>query len=136
MLFTSASAVFTYQPASGPPAALTADLVDPTSTASGIFGGEVLAVRFNIDFSDAGFMVGTSGLHVGDLTLCGLAQTGLNGSSVRSFIDVANTALGGGATPYSITDINQISSDINAAFNDGNPSLFAQEHLFNGACPP
>ena len=136
MLFTSASAVFTYQPASGPPAALTADLVDPASTASGIFGGEVLALRFNIDLADAGYLSGTSGLHVGDLTLCGLTATGLNGSSVRSFIDVANTALGGGVTPYSITDINQIAADVNAAFNNGEPSLFAQAHLFNGACPP
>jgi hypothetical protein len=136
MLFTNAGAVFTYQPASGPPAALSADLVDPTSTASGIYGGQVLALRFNIDLADAGYLEGTSGQHVGNLTLCGLAQTGLNGMTVRSFIDVANTALGGGPTAYSIDDLAQIAGDVNAAFNNGNPSLFAEEHLFNGPCPP
>jgi CSLREA domain-containing protein len=133
--FTSAGAVFAYQPSSGPPAALNADLVDPTSTASGVFGGEVLALRINIDFSDAGWTAGSTGLKFGDLTLCGITS-GPSNITVRSFLDVANTALGGGTTPYTIDDLTLLTQELNSSFNSGAPSLFAQEHLFNGVCPP
>jgi hypothetical protein len=135
MFFTSAAAVFTYQPASGAQAPLNADLVDPTSTASGIFGGEVLALRFNIDLSDADFLAGTTNIEIGNLTLCGLVQTALNGTTVRAFQDIANTALGGGSTPYAIADLSAIARNINSAFTNGAVTVFAQDHLFNGPCP-
>jgi hypothetical protein len=135
MRFTSGAAVFTYMPASGAPAALDADLLDPASTAAGIFGGEVLALRFNIDLSDADFLSGTTSIDIGNLTLCGLAQSGLNGMTVRAFQDVANTALGGGSTAYAIADLSAIAGNINSAFSNGAVSLFAQANLFNGPCP-
>jgi hypothetical protein len=135
MQFSSADAVFAYQPSSGAPGALNADLVDPTSTASGVFGGEVLAARINIDFSDAGHTTGSSGLHFGDLTLCNTTN-GPSGITVRAFLGILNTALGGGTTPYSIDDLNAIAQELNAAFNGGSPSAFAQAHVFNGPCPP
>jgi hypothetical protein len=48
------------------PAPLSADLIDPSSTSSGLFGGEVLALQFNVDFSDAGLISGSAGLAFGD----------------------------------------------------------------------
>jgi len=54
---------------------------------------------------------------------------------VRAFLDVVNTALGGGGTPYPILNLSLLTQDIDAAFLDGAPSSFAQDHLFNGACP-
>jgi hypothetical protein len=69
ILVTSASSVFTYLPASGAPGSLLADLVDPTSTAAGIFCGEVLALRLNVDFSDAGYTRGSLGTPFGDLVI-------------------------------------------------------------------
>jgi hypothetical protein len=132
----SAGAVFTYQPATGPPAPLNADQIDPTSTASGILGGEVLALRFNVDLSDAGYLNGTANVRFGDVTLCGLSTTGLNTSSVRQFQAVVNTALGGGSTPYALNDLSLLSQLVNDAFSNGVASVFAQQHLFNGACPP
>jgi hypothetical protein len=53
MKFKSAPAVNAYLPASSTPAALTADLINPTSSSSGVFGGQVLALELNVDFSTA-----------------------------------------------------------------------------------
>ena len=137
MVFTRASAVLAYLPAAGTVAALNGDLVDPTVTLSGVFGGEVLALELNVDFADAGRLAGTSEHVLGDLTMCRFAAfPGLNGTSIRAFLDLANVALGGGATPYSISTLNTVAGQLNAAFNGGLPSTFAQNHLFNGACPP
>jgi hypothetical protein len=57
IIVTSALAVLNYLPSSGPPGPLTADLVDPTSTSSGLFGGSVLALQFNVDFSDGQVLI-------------------------------------------------------------------------------
>ena len=126
-----------YLPAPGPAAALSAYTADATSTASGIFGGNVAALKLNIDFGDAGILVGNIPVKFGDLTLCGLSTSlaGLNGTSVRSFLDAANTALGGVATPFSITDLNILATDVDGAFSGGTVSAFAQAHLVNGSCP-
>lgn len=137
MAFTTANAVLAYQPALGAAAALNGDLVDPMTTSSGVFGGEVVALQLNIDFSDAGYLAGASGLAFGDLALCRFtALPGLNGTSVRAFLDVANTALGGGTTQYSIATLNTVAGQLNSAFSNGTVSTFAQNQLFNGACPP
>lgn len=138
IIFSSSGAVLAYLPSTGPAAALNADLVDPLSSASGIFGGEVLGLRLNIDFSDAGHIPGSSAVRFGDLTLCGFpgSLAGLNGSSVRALSLIVNTALGGGSTPYALTDLNLTTFDLNNSFHDGVPSAFAQQHLVDGACPP
>lgn len=137
MIFTSASAILGYEPQLGPRGSLNADLLDPATSASGEFGGEVLALTLNIDFADAGITLGSSGVRIGDLTLCNFATlAGLNGMSVRGFLGVANTALGGGSAPFSISDLFLVAEQLNAAFNNGGVSRFAQQQLFNGACPP
>ena len=38
---------------------LTSDLLDPTSSSAGEFGGSVVALRINVDFSDAGLLPAT-----------------------------------------------------------------------------
>ena len=48
---------------------LDSDVADPTSTSSGGFGGEVLALRLNVDFEAAGLIGGTGGKFA-DLKLC------------------------------------------------------------------
>jgi hypothetical protein len=135
--FTSADAINNFIPTNGGPAALSADLVDPVTTAAGVFAGDVLALQLDIDYSDRGLLAGTTGLRVGDLTLCGLtgATASLDGTSVRSFAALANTALGGGSTGYSITDLDNLAGQITNAFNNGVVSSFAQTSLVNGACP-
>jgi hypothetical protein len=137
LAFTSATGVLGYLPAIGNVGALNADLVDPGTSASGAFGGEVVALRLNIDFAAAGHTVGNSGLLLSELTMCGFASNpALNGMGVSDFLAILNAALGGGPAPYTIAVLHLIAEQVNAAFNDGTPSLFAQQHLFNGACPP
>lgn len=135
--FSDALSVLGCLPASGPAAALNADLVNPTSSASGIFGGLVTALALNVDFSDAGVLGGTVTVHFGDVLLCGLTATpSLNGTTVRQFLATANTALGGGTTTVSIDDLASIANSLDEAFQSGTPTVFAQDHLFTGSCPP
>jgi hypothetical protein len=136
MAFTSATAVLAYQPAIGNVGPLDADLVDPTTTASGAFGGEVVALKLNIDFAASGDLVGSSGLQFGGLTMCAFTATpALNGITVMDFLVMLNSALGGGPAPYTISELHLISEQVNGAFSNGSPNLFAQDHLFNGPCP-
>ena len=80
-----------------------------SSSASGTFGGEVLALRLNIDLSDAGYTLGNLGIPFGDLQLHSFtAQPLLNGLSVRQFLADVNTLLGGGhAGNYRIDELSR-----------------------------
>jgi len=79
--FTSGLHLGDFLPASGASGPLNTDLENPTTSSAGIFAGEVAGLKLNIDFSAAGLLPGTSGLHFGDLVLTGMtgADTGLNG---------------------------------------------------------
>ena len=136
MAFTSAPSVLMYLPAAGLANPLNTDLLDPPSSASGFFGGEVVALRLNVDFADAGLIGGTSPTAFGDLTLCGFASLpAVNDLTVRGFLAIVNTLLGGGSAPITIGDAAPLTAEINATFVGGVPSPFAQDHLVNGACP-
>jgi hypothetical protein len=131
IFFTSATAVLNYLPATGTPGPLTSDLLNPTSSSSGSFGGDAVALQLNVDFSDAGLI---SGIHIGDLKVCGLGIPSIDGLSVRQVLGVIRTALGGGTTSVSIATLATIATSLNSAFLAGSPSTFAQDHLVNGAC--
>ena len=135
LVFTTASAMFAYLPATGTPAALNADLLNTTSSASGQFGGDVAALKLNVDFSDLDVLGGSADLRIGDLSLCGLANGSLNNISVRTFLGMANTALGGGSTGIAISELDTLTRDINTSFEGGAVSAFAADHLVNGSCP-
>lgn len=138
--FSNAAAVLAYLPASGTARPLTSTLQDPTDTASGVFGGDVLALQLDVDFADAGDLTANSGLKFGDLTICGLtSETGLNGKSVRDFLTIDNALLGGdssgGFSGGDITNLDPITADVTGAFDGGTPSSVAQDHLVDGSCP-
>jgi hypothetical protein len=136
MQFDTAIGVFDYLPTLGAPAALDADLFDTLISSSGQFGGDVLALRLNVDFSDANVLPSTVNVKFGDLTMCGFTTlTALNGTTVRSFLGTVNTLLGGGSGTYSIAQLDPITIDLNNAFSAGMVSSFAQAHLVNGTCP-
>jgi hypothetical protein len=130
--FTSGFDLGEFLPASGTPGALNTDLGNPTTTSAGIFAGQVAGLKLNIDFSAAGLLPGTSGLHFGDLVLTGMTGTdaGLNGLTVSQFLSLVDTALGGGDTGFTFTDLNFELAQLNNAFDDGTvASTFAQDHL-------
>ena len=137
MTFTDSSFLLAYLPQPGAPAALDHTVSDPTSTASGVFGGQVAALQLNIDFADAGYTAGSAPVKFGDLLVCGLTTTtGLNNSTIRQLRAVVNSALGGDATPYAIADLSALLNLINQGFEGGFVSTFAQAHLVNATtCP-
>ncbi len=137
MKFTTASAVAAYLPAGGIAAALTVDLTNPTSTSSGVFGGQVLTLQINVDFSDAGVTNNTTG-KFGDLKFANLAggsqinnwtlsasqAAALNGKTVRQVLADASTALGDGSSSSlpsyvgSISDLNELVTWLNESFDN------------------
>jgi len=130
MRFTDASSVLTYLPSVGPFAPLDSSVLNPITTASGGFGGEVLGLELNVDFSDAGFLPGTTGLRFGDLVLENFTtEPVFDGLTVRQFLGDVNELLGGGSGSFGIADLGSTVGDLNAAFSVGNPSAFAQAHL-------
>ena len=130
MRFTDAASVLTYLPAIGTFAPLNGSVLNPLSTASGGFGGEVLGLELNVDFSDAGLLPGSSGLRFGDLILQNFSTfTAVNGLTVRQFLVDVNTLLGGGSTAFTIPDLGSTIGDINASFSAGTASVFAQAHV-------
>jgi hypothetical protein len=136
MGFDTGAAVITYLPARGTPGPLDANLSDPTTTASGVFGGDVVALQLNVDFTDAMLVKGSSGIVFGDLRVCGLnTLTSLNGMKVRDVLSIANTLLGGGSASFSIADFDPVLEQLNQSFDFGYASDFARAHLVNGACP-
>jgi len=136
MEFVRADAVFNYLPQSGPPGPLNADLLNPTSSPSGAFGGDVVTLKLNVDFTDAGLMLGSSGLAFGDLTLCNFTTLpGLNGLAVRQVLPIVNTLLAGGSAGFTIAELAPVTAQLNTSFVSGFVSSFAQDHLVNGACP-
>ena len=128
--FDGAAGVQTYLPSSGPPGALTGTMLDPTTTASGLFGGDVTALALDIDFNAKGYL-GNSTTRFGDLVLTGFtgSLSGLDGMSVSGFLALSELALGGAATAYSYSDLDNVTSSISTAFYDGNAHDFATDHL-------
>jgi hypothetical protein len=132
IIFDDGQSIVGYLPASGAPGVLTADLLDPASSSSGVFGGEVLALRLNIDFSDAGLTPHPNGVAFGDLILKGLTGTeaSMNGLTVRALLSDMNILLGGGTVAnISLTDADDVTDGVNSSFNGGPVSTFGQNNL-------
>lgn len=136
MSFGSADTLNAYLPSGGIPAALDSDLLDPLSNASGEFGGDVAALKLDVDFSDAGFLHGIQPVKFGDLRICGLTTTpDLNNLTVRQAFDALNLALSSAPTSDSIADLDLVARELEGSFFQGWASAFAKDHLLNGTCP-
>lgn len=129
MKFRGAKNVEAYLPAGGPPNPLNADLLDPTKSASGVFGGQVLALQLNVDFNNAGIVQGTGGSIAG-LRLAN-TNTSLDGKTISEILAAANAALGEGPLPadYTYPLLNELIQNLNVAFDGGIPSPWAFDHL-------
>jgi hypothetical protein len=136
VVFGSSVTLLAYLPTAGPAAVLDADLLDPMSTASGVFGGDMAALKLNIDYSDAGAIHGTASVRIGDLRLCALTATpDYNGLTVRQALVALDDALSGAPVADAIADLDLLARQIDGAFYTTSPSGFAQDHLVVGACP-
>jgi hypothetical protein len=88
--WTSSSAVRRYLPAVGFPGPLFGTSVNPLFTASGTFGGQVVAAKLN---------VAIAGLDPDLVLRSACAAPGLGGRSVGELIALSDVALNGGSTP-------------------------------------
>ena len=133
LLFSDAVTVQSYLPASGVGSALTASHRDPLSTESGALGGEVVALRLNVDFVAHGFL--PSAPPLGSLRICDFSDAPtLNGQSVTQLLATAEAILGGSATTLSGALAAGASRLVNTSMS-ATPTEFAQASLFPGACP-
>lgn len=132
MQFTTADAITAYLPAGGKPKPLDMDYLNPTTTKSGVFGGQVLALQLNVLYDSA----------FGSLTIINTG-TSFDGMTVADVLGAANQALGGGALPsgYTLPNLNDLASFLNQGFDNCLPSGWAQQYLTpasggGGSLPP
>lgn len=131
MKFTSSTAIETYIPAGMMPKALTNDHVNPTTTESGVFGGQVLALQLNVDFSFAGITPGGTNCSFGDLVFADPTSP-LFGKTVREILAIANHALGGSnVSGYGVTigNLNTLANNLNDSFGSCTQSAWARMNL-------
>ncbi|HWB01682.1 MAG TPA: SdrD B-like domain-containing protein [Verrucomicrobiales bacterium] len=133
MKFTSAKAIENYLPAGGTAKALTADATNPTTSASGVFGGQVLALQLNVDFNKAGVIKGSG--PIGGLVL-NYPGSPLHGKTIDQILALAEIALGGGNAGVSFSDLNSMITKINEAFDNCKCSDWAEDHLLPTPEPP
>jgi hypothetical protein len=158
IIFDGPDPIITYLPASGTPGPLTADLLDPVTSASGGLGGEVVTAELNVAFSDAGVLAHPHGVPFGDLVLQNLESlvgspgfgpeiAQLDGAPVHELLSEANLLLGGAASPFTPEEMFVLLDGVDFSFAegvilssgaeiDGLPDTFAMEHLaFPGTAP-
>lgn len=117
---SSASAVANYLPAGGRARPLDKSYANPTNTDSGVFGGQVTALKLNVLASDAGIGKETGGAKIGDLYI----QYGpFAGKTVRYLLDLSESALGADRTVYlprgiTITTLNNAIDKVNNEYAD------------------
>jgi hypothetical protein len=136
MKFNSQPAIQAYLPAGSTASSLTSDLVNPTSSPAGVFGGQVLALQLNVDFGYKGISLGSAG-PVGNLVY---SENGspLSGKTISNILAIANVALGGGALPSGVTIslLNNVVTSLNEAFDNCNTTGWAAAHLSGSSAPP
>src|ERR1700728_596941 len=134
IIFDDPNNIINFLPATGAPGPLTADLLDPATSAAGSYGGEVATLELNVAFNDAGLLKGNLGMSVGNLVLTGFTGdlTFANGLTVRQILNDANTVLGGGPEPnpsVMFQDMFTLANSIDMSFNGGTVSTFATQHF-------
>ena len=139
-LFDTGQDVLNYLPDTSAPGVLTTNESNPQSTSSGVFGAEVLTLNLNVAYNDVGPIADTfgnvafthpDGVTWGDLILKGFvgSESGLNGLAIRQLLPLSENLVGGGVAPFSVMDISSLLISINATFEDGYVSDFAEAHL-------
>jgi hypothetical protein len=115
--FTSALAIRNFLPQGSSPAALTASFVNPTKTqVNNVLAGQVLALAISLGFDQHFPNFGSNPILLKDLII---ASGSFQGWTVQQLFNEANKKLGGCASPYSFSQLNQAVSAINENYVDG-----------------
>ncbi len=98
LLLTTSSKVEKFLPAGGSPGKFTEDMTNVTSTAAGVFAGQLASAMLNVAFDDAGVFDSKkcqSFCKLGDLVFAQGVHAKLLGHSVREVIEFSNLAISG-----------------------------------------
>jgi hypothetical protein len=112
--FTSALSITNFLPQGSTPGKLTGNATNPTTSAAGVFAGQVLALQLSVDFSNKGVLpAGLASLKI--------VSGPLAGQTVSQVLTLANSVLGGGNLPsgMTISDLNGVIDSINSNFDNG-----------------
>lgn len=122
MTFTSAQAVANFLPAGGNSQILNQNLTNPPNASQpGNWAGQIVAAIMNVEFNDAGYL----GNGVNKLKDLAFLTGPFQGMSVANFLNVANTAIGGGGMGgFSINEIAYAAEQINTNFENGDLNYF------------
>lgn len=117
ILLTSSQAVEDFLPQGKSPKALTQDYTDPTNKIT-VLAGQVAALSLSVgfDFCVPGF--GDSNLNLADLVVID-SNSACFGMTVQQVLDEGNKVLGGCASSFSASEINDCLSKINENYVDG-----------------
>ncbi len=110
LTFTSANAIRAFLPAKGTPGVLAASATNPTTSAAGVFAGQVLALQLNLTILPSGGALGSFVLTTGPAA----------GQTVAQVLADADKALGGCGLPgyvSSISQLNDVVTSINEKFD-------------------
>jgi hypothetical protein len=114
LTFTSAAAIKSFLPAGGKAGVLQATATNPANSKAGVFAGQVLALKLNVDSSNQNLTgAGLATLKVVDGPLAGY--------TVQQVLDLANSVLGGGTLPAGLTlaQLNDIVTNISEDYESG-----------------
>lgn len=113
--FTTPEAIKDFLPAGETAGTLSGNLVNPLTTSAGILAGQLVAATMNVYFSAAG-VLGTNPQELGNLVI---ASGDFYGKTVYELLDIANSAISGISSPYSLSQINDALTQLNENFVDG-----------------
>ncbi len=130
LTLSNAFAVMNFLPQGGTPGALTQNYVDPLSTSAGVLAGQIVALKLNVYFNQAGYL-GSNPFPLGNLVITSGPFTGW---TVNSFLAFAEQVLGGGSlNGFTYSQINDAAKAINENFDNGyvnNGFLDCPENVF------
>jgi len=116
LTFSGASSITNFLPQSATAGVLVANATNATSSAAGVFAGQVLSLQLSVDFSNVGITQNGLGDRI-------LVSGALAGQTISQVLTLANTVLGGNtaALPSGLTvsGLNDIVNALNNNFDNG-----------------
>lgn len=116
LTLTTSTAVKNFLPQGGTAGAFTQNYSNVTSTSAGVLGGQLVALKCNVEYDAKGF-IGTNSTAIKDLQI---ASGPFAGKTVTQFLALLETAIGGGSLGgYTFDQYNTAATAINENFDNG-----------------
>ncbi len=116
LTLSTAAKVRDFLPQGGTAAAFTKNYSDVTSTSAGVLAGQLVALKMNVAYNNAG-KLGSNPTHLADLQI---ATGPFAGKTVNEFLTLAETAIGGGSlNGFTFSQFNDAATAINENFDNG-----------------